>query len=154
MVVGHGLRARSLEGPAAPGEAPVVTDVHGRRYVCRACGAVLVVVPQGVARGHRYSLSAIAFALGWWAYERLHAAAVRERSSTAKRIGAASATRWASLARWTRCARSLFGCEVPALGTVRERAARVAAFVASHAPVSTGPVPTLAFLGAAFCRPR
>ena len=44
VVVGHGLRARSLEGPAAPGEAPVVTDVHGRRYVCRACGAVLVVV--------------------------------------------------------------------------------------------------------------
>lgn len=154
MVVGHGLRARSIEGPLAPGEPPVVTDVIGRRYACRACGAVVVVLPRGLARAHRYSLSAIATALAWWAYDRVQAAAVRERTSTAKRIGAASATRWASLLRWTRCAVSLFGCELPALGTVRERAACVATFVASHAPLSSGPVVTDAFYGAAFCRPR
>jgi hypothetical protein len=90
--------ARSVEGPLVPGGPPVVTDVIGRRYACRACDAIVVVLPRGVARGHRYSLSA---------------------------------TRWASLARLTRCALALFGCEPPGLGTVRERAARVAAFVAS-----------------------
>lgn len=154
VMVGHGLRARSVAGPLVPGGPPVVTDVIGRRYACRACDAIVVVLPRGVARGHRYSLWAIAAALAWWAYDRIPAASVRERTSTAKTIGAASATRWASLARWTRCALALFGCEPPSLGTVRERAARVAAFVASHAPVSSGPVPTLAFFGASFCRPR
>jgi hypothetical protein len=153
-VVGHGLRTRSIEGPLAPGEAPVVTDVIGRRYACRACEAVVVVVPRGVARGHRYALGAIAAALALWGYDRIQAAVVRERTSSAKTIGAASATRWASLARWTRCALSLFGCELPALGTVRERAARVATFVASHAPLFGGPVVIDAFFGAAFCRPR
>ncbi|MFO0025663.1 MAG: hypothetical protein ACK6DV_25265, partial [Deltaproteobacteria bacterium] len=112
-----------------------MTDVVGRRYACRACDAIVVVLPRGVARGRRYSLWAIAAALAWWAYDRIPAASVRERTSTAKTIGAASATRWASLARWTRCALALFGCEPPGLGTVRERATRVAAFVASHAPV-------------------
>jgi hypothetical protein len=37
---------------------------------------------------------------------------------------------------------------------MRERAARVASFVAAHAPISTGSVPLDAFHGAAFCRPR
>jgi hypothetical protein len=45
----------------------VVTDVIGRRYACRACDAIVVVLPRGVARGHRYSLWAIAAALAWWA---------------------------------------------------------------------------------------
>jgi hypothetical protein len=154
VVVGHGLRARSIEGPLAPGEAPVVTDVIGRRYACRASDAVIIVVPRGVARGHRYALGAIAAALAWWGYDRVQAAQVRERTSTAKTVGAASATRWASLARWTRCALSLFGIEPPTVGTLRERAARVATFVASHAPISRGAVVLDAFYGAAFCRPR
>jgi len=154
VIVGHGLRARSIEGPLAPGEAPVVTDVIGRRYACRACDAIIVVVPRGVAPGHRYSLSAIAAALTWWAYDRVPAAWVRERTSTAKTIGAASATRWASLARWTRCAVSLFGCELPATGTLRERAAAIATFIAAQAPITRGTVALDAFFGAAFCRPR
>jgi hypothetical protein len=154
VVVGHGLRARSIEGPLTPGEAPVVTDVIGRRYACRACDAIVVVVPRGVARGRRYSLWAIAAALAWWAYDRVPAASVRERTSTAKAIGVASATRWASLARWTRCAMSLFGCELPATGTLRERAAGIATFIAAHAPNTRGAVALDALFGAAFCRPR
>lgn len=131
-----------------------MTDVIGRRYACRACGAIVVVVPRGVARGHRYSLSAIAAALAWWAYDRVQAASVRERTSTAKTIGPASASRWASLARWTRCAMSLFGCELAATGTLRERAARIATLIATHAPITRGAVALDAFYGAAFCRPR
>lgn len=154
VLVGHGLRVRTIEGPVAPGEPPVLTEVTGRRYACRACEAIVVVVPRGVARAHRYSLPAIAAALAWWAYERVKAATVRQRTSTAKTVGASSATRWASLYRWTRCALGLFGIELPDRATIRESAARVAAFVASHAPLATGAVPADAFHGAAFCRPR
>jgi hypothetical protein len=151
VIVGHGLRARTLEGPADTGAQPAAMEIHARRYRCRACEAILVVVPRGVARGFRYSLATIAWALGLWAYERVPAADVRARTSMAKRVGAASATRWASLLRWTRCALKLFGIEADQLGTHRERAARIASFVASHAPISGGPVPVDAFYGAAFC---
>ncbi len=154
MVVGHGLRERTIEGPLAPGQDACATEVATRRYRCRACGAVLVVVPRGVAPGYRYSLSAIAWALALWACAELTAAEVRRRTSTAKVIGAASATRWASLRRWTQCALALFGVATPMSGTMRERAGRIASFVAAHAPIALGPVPLDAFFGAPFCRPH
>lgn len=153
-MVGHGLRVRTLEGPPSPGKAPLLTEILTRRYACRACDAILVVVPRDVARGYRYSLSAIAAALALWAYERMTAASVRARTSTAKVVGPASATRWASLRRWTRCALALFGVGPAEDGTMRERASRVAAFAASKAPLATGSVPWDAFFGAAFCQPR
>jgi hypothetical protein len=153
VIVGHGLRARTLEGPLGPDEEPALTEILSRRYACRACDAILVVVPRGVGRCYRYSLSAIATALALWAYEGARAASVRAKTSTATTIGAASATRWPSLPRWTRSALALFGIEPTTLGTVRDRAARVAAYVAAHAPVSRGTVALDAFFGAAFCRP-
>ena len=154
MIVGHGLRGRTVEGPVAPGAQPALTGIEARRYRCRACGVVLVVVPSGVGRGYRYSLGAIAWALSLWAYKRATAAHVRARTSTAKTVGASSATRWASLQRWTRCALSLFGVERSEVGTVRERAAVVAAYVAAQAPVATGRVPLDAFFGASLCGSR
>ena len=154
VIVGHGLRERSAEGPLAPDALPVATEIQARRYRCRACEAILVVVPRGVGRGYRYTLSTIAWALALWAYERLPAASVRARSSTVKRVGAASATRWASLRRWTRCGLALFGIVPDERGTVRERAARIASFIAAHTPISTGPVAHDAFYGAAFCASR
>lgn len=153
QIVGHGLRHRGLEGPRSAGAAPEATEIAVRRYRCRACKAVIVVLPRGVARGYRYSLSAIAWALALWAYQQLPAAAVRARTSTAKCVGATGATRWASLRRWTRCAVRLFGTAASAR-TLRACAARVAAFVAAHAPITSGSVPTDAFHGAAFCEPR
>lgn len=153
-IVGHGLRRRTLEGPVSPDTRPVTTEIAARRYRCLACGAILVVVPRGVAPGFRYSLAAIAWALALWAYQRLPAAAVRTRTSTAKVVGHSGVTRWASLRRWTRCASALFGSIPRLLGsTLRERAAGVAAFVAAHAPLASGAVPLDAFHGAAFCSP-
>jgi len=151
VIVGHGLRARTVEGPIAPGDEPSLTGLVARRYRCRACGAVLVVVPRGVGRGYRYSLGAIAWALSLWSHERATASQVRARTSTQKTVGAASATRWASLRRWTRCAQSLFGVSVRGGGTLRERAAAIASFVAAHTPIALGPVPLDAFFGASFC---
>ncbi len=154
VVVGHGLRERTIEGPLAPGEDPTLTDIRARRYACRACDAILVVVPRGIGRAYRYSLSAIAAALALWAYARESAASVRTQTSSAKMIGAASATRWASLTRWTRCALALFGVATSELGTLRERAARIASAVASNVPIATTSVTVDAFYGAAFCAPR
>jgi hypothetical protein len=154
VIVGHGLRARTIEGPVSPGDQPTLTGIEARRYLCRACGAVLVVVPSGVGRGARYSLGAIAWALALWGCERATAARVRARTSTAKTVGASSATRWASLRRWTRRALRLFGVLPGEIGTLRERAAAIASYVAAQAPIALGPVRLDAFYGAAFCRPR
>lgn len=151
VIVGHGLRERTLEGPVTADAPPALTEVMTRRYRCRACEAVLVVQPPEVARGYRYTLSAIAWALSLWGYARTPAAKVRARTSTQQTLGACSAGRWASLSRWTRCALSLFGIAPGEAGTVRERAANVAAFVAAHAPVCSGRVPQDAFIGASFC---
>jgi len=114
---------------------------------------VLVVVPRGIARCHRYALTAIAWALALWGTERLCEREVRLRTSTAKIVGAASATRWASLRRWTRRADALFGAIATPSETLRACAARVATFAAAHTPIFTGPVAVDAFLGAAFCQP-
>ena len=65
------------------------------------------------------------------------------RTSTAKVVGAASATRWASLRR---CVLALFGVAPSEVGTLRERAARIASFCASHALSATGSVPVDAFM--------
>jgi hypothetical protein len=139
-----------------PDAPPIAAELVARRYRCRACAAILVVVPRGVARGYRYSLAAIAWALALWAHQRLPAATVRARTSTARRVGPASATRWASLQRWTRCAVTLFGSMPRAQPgtTLRKRAARLVTFVVSRAPLSSGAVSWDAFYGAAFCQSR
>lgn len=114
-----------------------------------------MVLPRGVGRGYLYTLSAIAWALALWGSERATASKVRARTSTAKTVGAASSNRWASLPRWTRCALALFGVGAacsPEHGTLRERAAHIASFVAAHAPIATGRISVDAFYGAAFCR--
>lgn len=154
MIVGHGLRGRTVEGPPGPGEPPRLTEVVSRRYVCRACGAILVVLPLGVGRGFRYALAAIGWALSLWSHERATAAEARARTSTAKTVGASSLTCWASLRRWTRCAPRLFGVVPRASGTLRERAAVVSAYVAAHAPLPTGRVVLDAFFGASLCTSR
>jgi hypothetical protein len=154
QIVGHGLRRRTLEGPISPDTPPAATEIAARRYRCLSCGAILVVVPRGVARGFRYSLAAIAWALALWAYQRLPAAAVRARTSTATVVGHSSVTRWASLRRWTLSASALFGPTPRLLGaTLRERAASLSAFVAARAPLASGAVPQDAFHGAPFCSP-
>lgn len=150
VIVGHGLRVRTIEGPLTPRQPPVLTEVVGRRYACRACDAILIVLPAGIARGYRYSRSAIGWALSLWGYEHARASSVRAQTSTASVVGASSATRWASLRRWTRCSLLLFGIACGEHGTLRERASRISTFVAAHAPISHGAVALDAFFGAAY----
>jgi hypothetical protein len=150
-IVGHGWRARDVEGPHEPDEDATDVEVLCRRYVCNACGAILVVVPRGIGRALRYSLSAIAYALALWGYSRATAAQARAATSTAKARGFTSPEQWSSLRRWTSQARSIFGPGAPNTGSsLRERAARLATWLASHALLASSQVPRDAFFGAQF----
>lgn len=151
VIVGHGLRSRSMEGPDEPGAMPTDIEIATRRYHCLACDAILVVVPRGVGRGTRYTLAAVAYALALWGYARKSAAAARAAASAARARGFASPEQWSSLRRWAACATAIFGAP-SASGTLRERAAKIAAWLASHAPLATGSVPSDAFFGARFVR--
>lgn len=154
-IVGHGLRARWIEGPLEPEDDPVDLEVVGRRYRCRACDAVLVVVPSGVGRALRYSLAAVAQALALWGYARATAAQTRRATSTARARGPTSPEQWSSLRRWTSGAGAIFGPGTPSVeGSLRERAARIATWLASHAPLGTSQVPRDAFFGGRFVHAR
>jgi len=154
-VVGHGLRSRDVEGPDEPDCAPGSTTVLTRRYRCLGCGAVLVVVPRGVARGLRYTIDAIGYALALWGYARATAERARQAVSVAKARGVSAPERWASVRRWASGPARVFGPGTPITGGVlRDRAARVATWLASRAPLPTGVVPRDAFFGGRFVHAR
>jgi hypothetical protein len=69
-LVGHGTRERQVRGPLAPGAGTTQSVIRVRRYRCRICGAVITVVPRGVARGRHFGAGAIATALHSWGLER------------------------------------------------------------------------------------
>ncbi|MCG8422105.1 MAG: hypothetical protein MJE77_29630 [Proteobacteria bacterium] len=60
---GHGLRERQLLGPLEPDGLPQRVDIKVRRYLCRHCKAVMVVVPRGVLPRRYYTGCAIALAM-------------------------------------------------------------------------------------------
>ena len=137
-VIGHGLRDRMQVGPPEPGGEPAELTIRLRRYLCRACGAVLEVVPATVAAGRRYTTTAVAWALALFCIEKRSAAAVRERVAPGRRFGATAAAGWAQLRRWVRAvrARTLFAVvrAAPATWTCRQIAERAASTLASWAP--------------------
>lgn len=96
---GHGLRLRQVRGPTAPGAPPTTVTVACRRYRCTTCGAVLTVVPRGVAPRKHYGYAAIAMALTLWL---LVGASVREvrRRVCAWQITCEATSTWPTLRRW------------------------------------------------------
>lgn len=128
-----------------------------RRYQCRACGAVIIVVPREVVPWRRYTAAAIAWALALWGHRRRPVAEVRRRTSTTGAGGFGDPGRWASLRRWVAAARggTLFAAagarRVTAAGTTREIAGRIAVLLAAHAsPTVRGlPLEAQAFHGGA-----
>lgn len=121
-------------GPTLPATAPAMRSVRVRRYKCTDCGAARTVLPRGLGRRLRYSLSAIALALAAWAVWLLPSAEVRARVSPLRRFGPADADRWRSLPRWTRSAAALFDLPAAAETTPRQRAARAAQLVRARGP--------------------
>jgi hypothetical protein len=150
---GHGLRERHQWGPAAPGCLPELIGILVRRYQCRACGAVVVVVPRGVLRRRLYSAAAVALAAALYGVAGLAPAEVRAQVSPLRIVGATAASGWASLRRWAGAVRGgrLFPVvrALPADATLREVAARAATTLAAYAPGAGGlSIESAAFLGA------
>jgi hypothetical protein len=154
-VVGHGLRGRDVEGPEGPEAGPESRTVLARRYRCRGCGAVLVVVPRGVARALRYTLDAIGYALALWGYAQKTAEQVRRAVSAATARGLSAPSQWSSLRRWAARGARIFGPDTPSTsGTLRDRAKQVATWLTARAPLPTGQVPRDAFFGGRFVHAR
>jgi hypothetical protein len=116
---------------------------------------VLVVVPRGVGRALRYTLDAIGYALALWGYAGATAETARRAVSAATARGLSSPEQWSSLRRWASRAAQIYGSGTPsASGTLRDRAARIATWLASQAPLPTGQVPRDAFFGGRFVHAR
>jgi hypothetical protein len=109
------------------------------------CGAVLTVVPRGVAPRRHYGQAAIAMALTLWAIARQPVAAVR-RQVCAWPITTESVTRWPTLKQWADAARRALGA--PSLSLIAA-AARTAQIAIGRAPPSlrTAPRAVQAFAG-------
>jgi hypothetical protein len=141
-------------GPVEPLGNPVALDVTCRRYLCVVCGAVVLVVPDAMLPGRRYSGSAIAQALALFGLEKLSPAKIRRRTSPDKILGATASTGWVSLRRWCDEVRDghLFAetRACPAKFTRRQVAERAATTIGSRAPppVDTS-LAVRAFIGAA-----
>lgn len=145
MLHGHGVRERQVRGPAAPGERPLERLVLLRRYLCLACGAVIVVGPRGLEPGWLFSGPAIAWALWLFGVAKLTAAEVRRQVSPWATVGATAAAGWATLRRWARAVRdrTLFAIvrRCPAEWSLRQVAARAASTVAALAPPADRALP-------------
>ena len=132
------------------GKSTVVV-VDARRYRCRACGAVLTVVPREVLPGFWYAAPAIAVALALYGVEGVSAREVRSRVSAWAIIG--TSTGWPSLRRWIGKASSLWRCVRPSPPhwSTRHRAGRAATSLAAHAEPD-GSLVARVFTGAARAR--
>lgn len=135
---GHGLRARTVI-VRSQGRS-VITEVEARRYVCRACDAVVLVVPADVARRCLYTLGVIAAALAHWSYGGVPAGAVRSAFSAFSIVGDAT-TGWPSLVRWSHMAQRLWPRGGPPAGaSPRALAHAICAKLSAFAPVPSGRV--------------
>lgn len=135
---GHGLRARTAFVHGV--HRTEITEVLARRYVCSACGAVVLVVPAEIARRHLYTLSVIAGALGAWSHGVLQAHAVRAAYGAFPIVGAA-ARGWPSLVRWIRSASRLWPrLGPPPAASPRRAAHALCAKLSAFALLPTGRV--------------
>lgn len=122
---GHGRRDRQVRGPLEADAPPTWVVVACRRYTCTACGAILTVVPRGVAPRRHYGHAAIALAFALWAIAGEPIAEVRHRVC-AWRISHERSTSWPALARWARAARDAFGDASMTLAAAAARSAQIA----------------------------
>ena len=154
VVVGHGVRERQQRGPLDAGTLPTTVVIRVRRYLCRACGRALTVVPAEVTARRHYSASAIALAVALFGVTGLAQSEVRQRVSPWRIVGATAATGWAALRRWIRAIKdgALFaGVRAsPASFTLRQAAERAATTLAAYAPpaAATWLIERQAFAGA------
>jgi hypothetical protein len=63
---GHGVLQRQQRGPEAPGKVAVKREVACRRYRCKACTAVLTIMPASALARKHFSAAAMGLALALW----------------------------------------------------------------------------------------
>lgn len=140
QIWGHGLRDRQSRGPLEPLGDPVEVTLRVRRYLCRPCQAVIVVVPLGVVAGRLFAAAAIGLALALFGVDGLPLREVRRRVSPWQRVGAAAHGSWLALRRWVRAIRAgrlfLSVRRSPEHFTARQTAERAAMTLAALAPPS------------------
>lgn len=127
---GHGLRDRHVRGPIDADSVPTWIVIACRRYECTACGAIMTVVPRGVAPRRHYGQAAIAMALALWAIVGAPVADIRRRACAWRQLDE-TPSQWATLRRWARAARDAIGDPGLALETA---AARFAQHAIGRAP--------------------
>ena len=134
---GHGFRDRQLRGPLDPDGAPTWIVIACRRYRCVTCGAVVTVVPRGIAPRRHYGHAAIAMAFALWAIAGRPVAEVRRRVC-AWPLSHDEPGRWPTLERWARAAQTAFADATLSLAGA---AARVAQAAIGRAPPALRHVP-------------
>jgi hypothetical protein len=146
---GHGLRARQVLGPLEVGAASTTSVVACRRYLCTACGTVVMVVPRGIEPRRHYGRAAICLALALWALAGQPTTAIRTQVCA---WPGRETTSWRTLGRWATAAASgdWPWCRAAAGLNARAAAARAAQIAAGWAPAMTpGPIWAQAYAGGA-----
>ncbi len=146
---GHGQRDRQILGPPEANAVPAMTIVACQRYLCTACGAVVMVVPRGVEPGRHYGRAAICLALALWALAGQPTTAVRSRVCA---WPGRETTSWRTLARWGAAIASgrWPWCRAAMGHDARAAAGRAAQIAAGAAPTTTAvPIWELAYAGGA-----
>jgi len=140
VIVGHGLRDRTVLGPVDHEDQVGQAIEFGlRRYRCRACSSVLSVVPREVVFRRRYSAYAIAWALALFGLLGLAVTGVRECVTGWRAESWTTNLSWAALKRWTWAVRDqrLFPSLPRAApsASIRQIAHRAAMALAGEAPL-------------------
>lgn len=126
---GHGRRSHEV---IVGEDAPSLTTVWVRRFLCRRCDKSCSVCPYGCLPGHLYSLSAILAA--WFLAaprpvgdglddEAVYARIGVDRRADGQEPGHSGRRRWRSLRRWLRCASRWWPTRPLAGATWRQQAA-------------------------------
>lgn len=149
---GHGVVQRQQRGPEAPGKVALKREVSCRRYRCKACTAVLTVLPASALARKHFSGAAMALALALWGLCGWSAAQVR--AVVGGRMASSGRPRgWRTLERWARQVADgtlWASLESRAPGAPRQVAARAAQALCGQAPpwARTEGRPHQAFAGA------
>ena len=149
---GHGVVQRQQRGPVSPEGVGVKREVACRRYRCKACTAVLTVLPEAALARKHFSGAAMALALALWGLCGWSAAQVR--AVVGGRMPSGGRPRgWRTLTRWARQVADgtlWASLDSRAKGAPRQVAAHVAQCLCGWAPpwARAAGLPHQAFAGA------
>jgi len=130
-LIGHGVRDRQVRGAHEPDGVAGIVVLQVRRYRCLSCGAVITVVPRGVAARRHFGAGTIGLGLLLRGREESQRK-IRDRLGG---LGPPEDYGWRTLRRWSDAA--LRGALLPRLialplGDPTARAARAAAIISTY----------------------